>query len=160
MSCKSFLSTFGSFLIIVAILITCIGCRSSKPVIVPEYHYRNVRVVDTLLQVDTITEHSSTIIREVDSATMAQFGVQLSGIERAWLIDRTTMQREISKLRQSHGDTVLIHDSVPLPYPVYKTEYKEKPLKWWQQGLIYTGGASLLVLVIVVYVKIKKPGKK
>ena len=160
MSCKSFFWTSVSFLIIVASLNCIMGCKNSEPVIVSEYHNRDIHVVDTLYQVDTITERSSTIIREVDSATMAQFGVQLRGMQRAWLIDRSTMQREISKLRQSHGDTVHIHDSVPKPYPVFKTEYKEKPLKWWQQGLIYTGGASLLVLVIVVYVKIKKPGKK
>lgn len=156
MQCKSSLSTFALFLITVAVLNFILGCRSSEPVIVPEYHNRYIHVVDTLRQVDTITERSSTIIREVDSATMAQFGVQISGMQRAWLIDRNTMQREISELRQSHRDTVYIHDSVPHPYPVFKTEYKEKPLKWWQQGLIYTGGASLLVLMIVVYIKIKK----
>lgn len=157
MSCKSSFLTSVSFLITVAILaLLMVGCRSSEPVIVSEYHNRDTHVVDTLHQVDTITERSSTIIREVDSATMAQFGVQLRGMQRAWLIDRSTMQREISKLRQSHGDTVQIHDSVPKPYPVFKTEYKEKPLKWWQQGLIYTGGASLLVLIIVVCVRIKK----
>ena len=156
MSCKSFFWTFASFLITIAALNCIMGCKNSEPIIVPEYHNRDIHVVDTLHQVDTITERSSTIIREVDSATMAQFGVQLSGMQRAWLIDRSTMQREISKLRQSHGDTVHIHDSVPHPYPVTKTEYKEKPLKWWQQGLIYTGGASLLVLIIVVYIKIKK----
>ena len=156
MSCKSFFWTSVSFLITIAALNCIMGCKNSEPVIVSEYHNRDIHVVDTLHQVDTITERSSTIIREVDSATMAQFGVQLSGMQRAWLIDRSTMQREISKLRQSHGDTVHLHDSVPKPYPVFKTEYKEKPLKWWQQGLIYVGGASLLVLIIVVYIKIKK----
>ena len=55
----------------------------------------------------------------------------------------------------SHDTTyVATHDTIPQPYPV--TEYVEKPLGWWQKGLIWIGIISLMVVIVIVAWKLKR----
>lgn len=46
------------------------------------------------------------------------------------------------------------HDTIPQPYPLIKMV--EKPLGWWQKGLIWTGIFALMVIIIFVVWKMKK----
>lgn len=55
----------------------------------------------------------------------------------------------------SHDTTyVATHDTIPQPYPV--TEYVEKPLGWWQKGLIWIGIIALMVVIVTVVWKMKR----
>ena len=45
-------------------------------------------------------------------------------------------------------------DTIPQPYPV--TEYMEKPLGWWQKGLIWIGIIALMVMIVIVVWKLKR----
>jgi hypothetical protein len=45
-------------------------------------------------------------------------------------------------------------DTIPQPYPV--TEYVEKPLGWWQKGLIWIGIIALMVMIVIVVWKLKR----
>ena len=57
--------------------------------------------------------------------------------------------------KQVHDTTyVATHDTIPHPFPLIKMV--EKPLGWWQKGLIWTGIFALMVIIIFVVWKLKK----
>ena len=130
------------------------SCRTERIVTVPEYHERVVHQHDTLVQRDTIQHERSTIVRELDSTAMAAYGIRLDKAERAWLIQTEALRREVSELRQHQTDTVIVHDSIPVPYPV------EKPLTWWQSTSIKWFKWLLLLLVAIIGWVLKTPIRK
>ena len=58
-------------------------------------------------------------------------------------------------------DTLHVYDSVPYPVRVdvekfiTNTVEVEKPLRWWQKGLMWAGGIGILLLVFFITVKIR-----
>lgn len=145
----------GYIMAIVIMLLLCAlfgGCTTTKYVTVPEVHEHRHRSTDTIRQTDSIIDRQTTTIREVDSATMAQYGIQLKDMQRAWLIETDRLQRELSALRQTHADTIHERDSIP-----YKVEVEKKvpaELTWWQQTRMHVGGIVILLLVFFVGAKV------
>lgn len=115
------------------------GCASGVPTVVTETHTEHHWHTDTVRQRDSIIDRQTTTIREVDSATMAKFGVQMKSMQRAWLVESERLQRELSQLRESKTDTVVMRDSIPYPVEVVKVKEKDKPLAWWQTALMIIG---------------------
>ena len=100
--------------IVLAFVILCfMGCKSTDYVPVVEKHTETIHHHDSVKQIDSVHTENTTIIREVDSATMAQYGIQLKAQERAWLIQTEKLQREISRLKEMQKDSVSKQDSVP-----------------------------------------------
>ncbi|MBR1787620.1 MAG: hypothetical protein IJ762_00315 [Bacteroidaceae bacterium] len=130
------------------------SCRTERIVTVPEYHEHIVHQHDTLIQRDTVQHERNTIVREVDSTAMAAYGIRLDKAERAWLIQTEALRREVSQLRQHQTDTVILHDSIPVPYPV------EKPLTWWQSTSIKWFKWLLLLLVAIMGWALRTPIRK
>ena len=122
------------------------GCRTERVVTVPEYHEAVAHQHDTLIQRDTVEQERKTIVREVDSTTMAEFGIRLASAERAWLVQTNELRREVSRLRESKTDTVVRHDSVPYPVEVPVVKEVEKPPNRWQRLSMRVGNAVLLLL--------------
>ena len=120
-----------------------LGCKT-KVVTVPEVHEHWHHTTDTIERIDSVTDWKTTVVREVDSATMARFGVELQGMQRAWLVETDRMQRELSRLRESRTDTVVERDSIPVPYPVDKLV--EKELTKWQRWRLHMGDVLMVVL--------------
>ena len=106
-----FVSFIGMLIFLILLLLT--GCKSKEFVPVVETHTEHHWHTDSVRQVDSIFQESTTLIREVDSATMAQYGIQLKNMERAWLIQNDKLQRELSKLQSVKTDTFIKIDSVP-----------------------------------------------
>ena len=142
--------------IAVAALLGCLlmGCTTTKYVTVPEVHEHWHHSTDTIHQTDSIIDRQTTTIREVDSATMARYGIQMKDMQRAWLIETSLLQRELSELRQSHTDT--IHERDSIPYPVEVVKAVEKPLAWWQTALMVIGVIATLVFFLRLFNSIKK----
>lgn len=138
------------------LLLTAMGsCTTTKYVTVPEVHEHWHHSTDTIHQTDSVIDRQTTTIREVDSATMAKYGIQMKDMQRAWLIQTDRLQRELSELRQSHTDTIHERDSIPYPVEVVK-EVPAQP-SWWQRFLIYVGGVtSSLLLIVAVWWFVKK----
>lgn len=131
------------------------SCTTTKYVTVPEVHEHWHHSTDTIHQTDSVIDRQTTTIREVDSATMAKYGIQMKDMQRAWLIQTDRLQRELSELRQSHTDTIHERDSIPYPVEVVK-EVPAQP-SWWQRFLIYVGGVtSSLLLIVAVWWFVKK----
>ena len=143
------------FIVVMMFAVVLAGCKPGENVLtMPEIHEYWHHTSDTTHQIDSFIDRQSTIIRELDSAAMAQYGIRLQGLQRAWLVESSRLQRELSELRQTKTDTVIIRDSVPVPYPVIK-EVK-KPLTMIEKGLMGTGIASIVGLLFYFFILFKK----
>lgn len=143
--------TYIMALVLVALLCLLSGCTTTRYVEVPGPTHTEVRHTrDTVEITDTLIDHKETIIREADSATLARFGIQISGMEKAWLIQTQQLQREINRLKEAHSDTVHVTDSVPYPVEVPVEKLVEKELTWWQRLRMQTGDIALIALALLL----------
>ena len=159
---RQFINAGGGFLLIiicclavVLMIASLIGCKHVEYVTVPEVHTEYHHTSDTVRQVDSIIDRQTTVVREVDSATMAQYGIQLANAQRAWLIQNDRLQREIERLREKKADSVFIHDSIAVPYPVEKVVEKPYTPKL-VQVLAWVGGILIISVLGWVGIKIYK----
>ena len=139
---------------VLAIAIACIvclltSCTTTKYVPVETVRTERVTQTDTIHHHDSIVNETTTIIREVDSLTMARYGIQLKDAQSAWLIQSSQLQREIDRLREVQGERVEVHDSVPVPYPVEVIKEVAQPMTWWQRLRQSVGGIAIALLLIV-----------
>lgn len=139
----------------IALLLSFSGCTSpTKVVTVPEVHELHHWHSDTIRQTDSVVNNQTTVIREVDSATMAQYGIRLDKAQRAWLIQNDRLQREIERLQSISNTSDTVRDSIPVPYPVEKMVPRERSKVEW--GLIVMGILSLMILILYVVIKLRK----
>ena len=136
-------------LIVAACMILFSSCSSIKyvPVETVRTEYKNH--TDTVKQIDSIFSEKETIIREADSALVASLGLQLKANERAILILKKELEKQVSKESEHITDTIIKTDSVQVPYPV------EKQLTKWQKTKMEAGGIALaacMVFVILIIV--------
>jgi hypothetical protein len=129
------------------------GCTTTKYVTVPEVHEHWHHSTDTVTQTDSVIDRQTTTIREVDSATMAQYGIQMKSLQTAWLIQTERLQREISALRVTRTDTVHERDSIPYPVEVVKEVPRERSTVEWV--LLIVGIAAIAWIIIRITIKIK-----
>lgn len=151
------LSMLGvTFLILaVALMLSFSGCTTTgKVVTVPEVHEHHHWHSDTIRQTDSVVNNQTTVIREVDSATMAQYGIRLDKAQRAWLIQNDRLQREIERLQSISNTRDTVRDSIPVPYPVEKLVPRERSKVEWV--LIFAGILSLMILILFVVNKLRK----
>ena len=125
------------------------SCKQIEYVTVPEVHTEHIYHTDSIHQVDSVIDRQTTVIREVDSATMAQYGIQLQSAQRAWLIQNDRLQREIERLREMKNDSVYIHDSIAVPYPVEKIVEKKYTPRF-VKFLAWVGGIILFLGIAYV----------
>ncbi len=155
--CKSFYWFWRRWFFIISVIviwISIISCKSTTPVVVPEYHKEIIRHADTIFQKDSFISNSFTTIREVDSATLAALGYQIRGLETAYLVEINNMQRQISQLSQSHRDTAHITDTI--------SKIVEVPVKVskWQQLKMDFGELLILAFLLSTAMLLVKSRKK
>ena len=153
---ESYRTTFMIVLAAMAIaaMLMLTGCTTTKYVPMPEIHENHHWHTDTVKQTDSIINNQTTVIREVDSATMAQYGIRLEKAQRAWLIQNDRLQREIERLQAISTDRDTVRDSIPQPYPV--TEYVERKRSRLDWFLTITGIIALMAVIVFVAVKVRK----
>ena len=141
------------FVIVCVVLASC----KTKVVTVPEVHEHWHHTTDTIERTDSVIDHQTTIVREVDSATMARFGIELNGMQKAWLVETDRLQRELSALRETRTDTIIERDSIPVPYPVEKEVPAQ--LSKWQKVKMGAGSVALIgggLVLVLGLLKLKK----
>lgn len=142
-------------LIIVCLLVVLLfsACKSTEYVPVVECHEVHHHHTDTVRQTDSIVNEKTTVIREVDSATMAQYGVKLQNAERAWLVLQSDMEKRIHEMMQAKSDTVVIRDSVQVPVPV------ERKLTKWETFCLDYGkvmaGSTIVLFLMFIYLVVR-----
>ena len=59
-----------------------------------------------------------TVIRELDSAAMARYGIQMQRNQLAWLVLQRDMENRLRELEHTTAQRDTVRDSIPKPYPV------------------------------------------
>lgn len=138
------------YAILAVLLLT--ACTMTRTVTVPQVHTVTIHQRDTVYRTDSVKEIHNTIVREADSAMMAQYGIRLGKLEKAYLINQTNdRQQTSSKDRILYRDSV-VHDSIPVPYP--KVEYKEKKLNTLQKAFILLGKVTFTLIFLLIAYKL------
>jgi hypothetical protein len=107
------------------------SCTTTKYVPVTETRTEHHWHTDSLRQRDsTHTEHE-TIIRELDSAAMARYGIQMESNQRAWLVLQREMENRLRELEHTTAQRDTVRDSIPVPYPVEKVVPRERSTVEW-----------------------------
>lgn len=148
---SAYIGCFYSLLAVIILLVALFvfgACRSVKYVPVVEKHTEYVSHTDSIIQKDTLEIREQTIIREVDSATMAQYGIELKNMQKAWLIQTDRLQKRISELMKANNDSTAKCDSIPQPYPV-EVEVPAQ-LSWWQKVRMHIGEIALVALLVLL----------
>ena len=122
------------------------GCTTTKYVPVTQQHTEHHWHTDSVKERDSVHTESTTVIRELDSAAMAQYGIQLKAAERAWLVQNREMEMRLRELERMTATHDTIHDSIPAPYPVEVIKEVPTELTWWQQTRIHIGGVVFWLL--------------
>lgn len=134
----------GSMVIFISTLF--LSCSSTKyiPIEKTKTVYQNR--IDTIRQIDSVFNEKTTIIREADSSLVQQLGLKLKTNEKAILILKKELEKQTHNKLESMHDTVLVKDSIPIPYPV------EKQLTKWQQFKLDFSDVvfSIFLLIIIV----------
>lgn len=142
------------FVVGVFISMMLCGCKQTEYVTVPEVHEVHHHHTDSVHEVDSVIQERNTIIRELDSAAMAKYGIQLKNAQRAWLVETNELRREIERLQAIRNDSTAKVDSVPYPVPVPTPVPAE--LSWWQQTRLHIANIVLYLLGICAAVWIIK----
>jgi hypothetical protein len=145
---------YTSLGLLVAVLLCALfgSCTTTKYVPVTEQHTEHHWHTDSVRERDSTHTERETVIRELDSAAMARYGIQMQANQRAWLVLQREMENRLRELEHMTAQRDTVHDSIPVPYPVEKQV--PAPLTWWQQTRLHLANIVLwlLALLAVIYV--------
>ena len=136
---------FGWYILAVFVLMCMMALLvSCKTQYVPVETVRTeyINRTDTVHKTDTVTNERETVIREVnkgDSALLAKYGIQIKDNERMLLFLQRELDKERSKEREVQHDTMIVRDTIQVPYTV------EKP-----QSEVDKFGDKLMLLMMLV----------
>ena len=149
---------FGIIIIGVIVAVILAMCSCTRTVYVPvkevETVYQNH--TDTVHRTDSIIKEKETIVMQLDSSAMAEYGIKINNAEKAWLVREKELESKINKLLEKKADTLIIRDTIPQPYAV------EKPIStinkvWIKLGKLFSGvGFFTIFLGLVYLISIKK----
>ncbi len=142
---------FAELVILVGVVLTLLfmaSCQSVRYVPVESVRTEYINRTDTVRETDSIIHEKETIIREADSTTLSKLGLQLKENERAILVLKRELEKQKREVSEHKTDTVIMRDSIPIPYPV------EKELTWYQGTCItwfpWTLFAAFALLIIIL----------
>ena len=128
------------FVVVCAVLAMMTGCRTVYVPVetVHEYHHNHT---DSIHEVDSVFHEKETVIMQLDSAAMAQYGIRLKAAETAWLVRTKELERELQRIAELKADTVVRVDSIQVPVPV------ERKLSFFEKAkLMSTGFVTALAV--------------
>lgn len=129
------------------------GCTTTRYVPVTETHTEHHWHTDTVKERDSTHTERETIVREVDSAAMARYGIQMQANQRAWLVLQREMENRLRELEHRSARKDTVRDSIPVPAPV--TEYVERKRSSMEWGLLIVGIAALIGGIVWIILRIK-----
>ena len=142
--------------IILALLICALfnSCTTTKYIPVESQHTEHHWHTDSVKERDSVHTENTTIIREVDSAAMAKYGIQMQANQRAWLVLQREMEQRLRELEHMTATHDTIHDSIPAPFPVEVKVPAE--LTWWQKARLHIINVLMMFGIIWLIVWIGK----
>ena len=145
----------GILSIMVALWFLC-SCTTTRYVTVPEVHEQHHWHTDSVHKTDSVIHEKQTTIRELDSAAMAQYGIQIRQNEKAWLVMSNELRREIERLEAMCADRDTVRDSIPKPYPVEVIKEVPAQKTLLERAVFFAGLISIMILILIIVSKIKK----
>lgn len=146
---------FTLFFLVTVVVLCCISsCTTTKYVPVVETHTDHHWHTDSVRQRDSTHTERETVIRELDSAAMAQYGIQMQANQRAWLVLQREMENRLRELEHMAAQRDTVRDSIPVPYPV--VEYVERKMSAIDKLLIATGILSIIFVLIFAVYKLRR----
>ena len=145
----------GILSIMVALWFLC-SCTTTRYVTVPEVHEQHHWHTDSVHKTDSVIHEKQTTIRELDSAAMAQYGIQIRQNEKAWLVMSNELRREIERLEAMCADRDTVRDSIPKPYPVEVIKEVPAQKTLLERAVFFAGLISIMILILIIASKIKK----
>jgi len=145
----------GILSIMVALWFLC-SCTTTRYVTVPEVHEQHHWHTDSVHKTDSVIHEKQTTIRELDSAAMAQYGIQIRQNEKAWLVMSNELRREIERLEAMCADRDTVRDSIPKPYPVEVIKEVPAQKTLLERAVFCAGLISIMILILIIASKIKK----
>ena len=139
----------GILSIMVALWFLC-SCTTTRYVTVPEVHEQHHWHTDSVHKTDSVIHEKQTTIRELDSAAMAQYGIQIRQNEKAWLVMSNELRREIERLEAMCADRDTVRDSIPKPYPVEVTKEVPAQKTLLERAVFFAGLVSLMILMLII----------
>ena len=134
--------------IVVVVLCAMLGsCTTTQYVPVTETHTEHHWHTDTVRERDSTHTERETVIREVDSAAMARYGIQMDRNQRAWLVLQREMENRLRELEHMTAQRDTVHDSIPAPYPVEVIKEVPAELTMWEQLKMKVGGIAILLCI-------------
>lgn len=139
------------FLIFAVAAVLTAGCSPTQYIPIESVSTEYQNHTDTVLIKDSVHTETNTVIREADSALVAQLGLKLKDNERAILILRNELQRIVNEKQEHSTDTVIERDTIQVPVPV------ERQLTRWESfcldyGKLTLGGSVIALLFIVLWI--------
>ena len=145
----------GILSIMVALWFLC-SCTTTRYVTVPEVHEQHHWHTDSVHKTDSVIHEKQTTIRELDSAAMAQYGIQIRQNEKAWLVMSNELRREIERLEAMCADQDTVRDSIPKPYPVEVIKEVPRQKTLLERAVVCAGIIAIMILMLIIVSKIKK----
>lgn len=148
------------YLFLILCLVLFDGCRGTKtitervevPVVVTQEHHTESVKIDHVR--DTVFQRDSVIYRD----SVYHYVKGDTVIIEKWHYT-TNNHHYANNNVVTRVDTLVKVDSVQVPVVtervVTQIEKVEKPLKWWQKGLMWAGGIGIVLLVFFITVKIR-----
>ena len=96
--CVQAIGTVVGVIIAMAVCALLGSCTTTKYVPVTETHTEHHWHTDSVKERDSTHTERETIIREVDSAAMARYGIQMQANQRAWLVLQREMENRLREL--------------------------------------------------------------
>jgi len=152
--CAQVIGTVIGVIIGIVLCAMLFGCTTTKYVPVTETHTEHHWHTDSVKERDSTHTERETIIREVDSAAMARYGIQMQANQRAWLVLQREMENRLRELEHMTAQRDTVHDSIPVPYPVEKQVPAQ--LTPWQQMRIHLANIMLYLLAVIAIIYVGK----
>ena len=141
------------FLLVVAVVVLS-SCTTTRYIPVTETRTEHHWHTDSVKERDSTHTERETIIREVDSAAMARYGIQMQANQRAWLVLQREMENRLRELEHTSANKDTVRDSIPVPYPV--TEYIERSRSKFEWVLLAFGVVFIIASLLFFIYKVKK----
>ena len=146
-----------AFLILaVAMMFAFSGCTATRYVPVEQQHTEHHWHTDSVKEHDSVHTEKNTVIRELDSAAMAKYGIQMERNQKAWLVLQREMEARMRELEHMTDTKDTIRDSIPIPYPVEVTKEVPRERSTTEWVLILAGCIAIVVVFLWIVNKLKR----
>ena len=145
-------------LIYLCSLSALLACKPAEKVVyVPKAHnvVTTIYAHDTVVVVDVPDTYAERVTTDTVSELSTPFAYSRAEVSGGRLSHSLGTHGELPTSVRIEERVVTVTDSIP--YRVDVPVYIEKPLKWWQESLMWVGVVAIVVASVAAYKKIRRP---